>query len=471
MNHNTFEWITLDNAAKVFPGQNIRNWANVFRVSVKLNESIEPEILKEAIENTFKRIPTLRVRIKKGFFWHYFEYNSMELPLRHDIKNFCYRVDFKENNGYLLRVYYHGCHISVDIYHSLCDGHGGAVFLSTLAGEYLRLKGTETGYNQFVLDTTEAPRLSEQEDAYIRYKGTDTKTNLVDTFVYHKKGTRMPAFQCNYTSVSLSFNQLHSLSKSYGVTVTEFLAAVLMDVHYRKMLSQGKRLKEISVQIPVNLRKFFPSESLRNFVLCVLVKIDPRKRIYTFEEIVETVSSQLRTVNNKKAHHAYITRTVKVGAEAIKLLPLALKTFIIRTGFTFGAEYSTTALFSNLGPVSLPESMSEHIDSFSFYTGPGLVNGARCGAASLGDRFVFTFSNIYKEDDIESEFMKKLTELGLSVTVETNRETDFTGIEGVVAGTDGIYSEELFIPCAKDRTRLNNPDISFSEKMKRVFHL
>ncbi len=471
MEKTPFEWITLDNAGKVFPGQSIRNWANVFRLSVRLKENIEPELLRQALEKTFLRIPTLRVRIKKGFFWHYFEHNIMDLPVKHDIKNFCYRVDFRENNGYLIRVYYHGCQISVDFYHALCDGYGGAVFLSTLTGEYLRLKGRSISCNSFVLNTEDEPKKQEQEDAYVRYATGDTKTNLVDTFVYHCKGTKEGVHLCNYTTAAMSFSQLHALSKSYGVTVTEFLAAVLMDIHYRKQKAEGKRPKEVSVQIPVNLRKFFTSESLRNFVLCVLVKIDPRRKEYTFEEITEAVSSQLRQVNDKKAHHSYITRTVKIGTEAIKLLPLALKTAIIKTGFAFGAEYSTTALLSNLGPITLPADMNEYVEGFSFYTGPGLVNGARCGAVSFGDRFVFTFSDIYKENDIEKEFIKRLTEMGIDITVETNRTGDFSDIEGVTVGDRDAYSEETFIPTKKERIKLTKADITFSERLKRTFHL
>ncbi len=471
MKKHSFEWVTLDNAGKVFPGQSIRNWANVFRLSVRLKERVEPEFLQQALERTFKRIPTLRVRMKKGFFWHYFEHNAMELTVKHDIKNFCYRVNFRENNGYLIRVYYHGCQISVDFYHALCDGYGGAVFLSTLTGEYLRLKGECISCNSFVLNVEDEPKRQEQEDAYVRYATGDTKTNLVDTFVYHSKGIKEGTHLCNYTAAVMSFSQLHALSKSYGVTVTEFLAAVLTDIHYRKQKAEGKRPKEVSVQIPVNLRKFFPSETLRNFVLCVLVKIDPRKREYTFEEILETVSSQLRQVNSKKAHHSYITRTVKIGTEAIKLIPLAVKTLIIKTGFAFGAEYSTTALLSNLGPINLPENMNDFVEGFSFYTGPGLVNGARCGAVSFGDRFVLTFSDIYKENDIETEFLKKLTEMGIDVAVETNREEAFSFVEGVTAGDKEAYSDEIFIPSKKDRVKLKKADISFSEKLKRIFHL
>ena len=74
----------------------------------------------------------------------------------------------------------------------------------------------------------------------------------------------------------MSFKQVHEISKRYGVTVTELFAAMLMDIHYRKQKAERKKQREVSVQIPVNLRKFFPTGTLRNFVLCLRVKINPK---------------------------------------------------------------------------------------------------------------------------------------------------------------------------------------------------
>ncbi len=462
----------LDNAGKVFPGQNTNRWSNVFRLSVQLKEEIDPETLKIALDKTLERIPGFRVKIRSGLFGNYFEHNERDCPVNHDVKNHCYRINFKENNGYIFRVYYHKNRISIDIYHALCDGYGGAVFLLTLAGEYLRLKGHIISHNQFVLDVNDKPKAPELEDAYERYATSKDNTKLLETPAYHKRGTKLPLHLCNYTSVIMSFKELHTLSKSYGVTVTELLAAILLDIHYRKQLSEGKSRKDVSVQIPVNLRKAFPSESLRNFVICLTVKMSPRKGEYSFEDILRSVSSQLKLVNNQKDLHAYITQTVNLQTKALRFIPLAVKNTAVKISFSFGAEYSTTTLLSNLGPISVPEDMEEHIERCFFYTGPGLVNGARCGAISFGDSLALTFSNCYEEKDIESEFLRRLYSLGISATVETNRNTDFSDIEGVTPGDSDAYSSEVFIPSKQDRqAQLKNPDIAFTERMKRAFHL
>ena len=73
MRKNSFDWFRLDNAAKIFPGQNSNTWSNIFRVSVRLKEDVDKEILQTALEATLKRIPSFNVRIRNGLFWHYFE--------------------------------------------------------------------------------------------------------------------------------------------------------------------------------------------------------------------------------------------------------------------------------------------------------------------------------------------------------------------------------------------------------------
>lgn len=251
---------------------------------------------------------------------------------------------------------------------------------------------------------------------------------------------------CNYTSATLSFTQLHAMSKAYGVTVTEFLAAVLLEIHYKKQLSEGKSKKDVSVQIPVNLRKAFPSESVRNFVICLSVKMPYRKEGFTFDEIVRSVSAQLRKANNYDFLHAYITQTVKLQTKLLKYVPLIVKNTAVKVSFHFGAEFSTSTLLSNLGPISLPDDMKEHVERYFFHNSPGLVNGARCSIVSVGDNLTFTFSNIYEESDIEREFLTRLASMGISVKAETNRNEDFADIDGVTAGDRFAYSDKVFIP-------------------------
>ena len=423
MKNPTFDWLKLDNAAKIFPGQNSRTWSNVFRIGAQLKQEIDPEVLSVALKHTLRRIPSFNVRIRRGLFWYYFEQNPNEPSVLPDIKNPCYRIKFKENNGFLFRVFYRGDRINIEVYHALCDGYGAAVFLSTLVGEYLRLKGEEIDYNKFVLNVKDEPRECEYEDSYGKYADSKVPYDRKDKWVYHAKGTRMPIHTGNYTLGVMSFKELHTVAKGYGVTVTEFLAALIMDVLYQKQLQEEKKQREICVQIPVNLRKAFPSETLRNFVLCLRVKLNPNLGEYTFEEIVRSVSLQLKLANDPKLINSLMTQNMKLERNPVtKHLPLVLKDLGVAVGFLITAEQTTSTLLSNLGPIPLSESVEKHVEKLYLFTGAGIVNGARCGIVSMGDKLVFSFSNCYKESDIEREFYTRLVKMGIHVRIESNRD-------------------------------------------------
>lgn len=66
-------WYKLDNAGKVYPGQNTSSFSSVYRISITLKEKVDPKLLEKALELTLPRFPSFDVRMKNGFFWHYLE--------------------------------------------------------------------------------------------------------------------------------------------------------------------------------------------------------------------------------------------------------------------------------------------------------------------------------------------------------------------------------------------------------------
>lgn len=464
-----FETLALDNAGKFYPGQNSNRWSNVYRLSVELKEEIDPVLLKKALDKTLDRIPTFKVRIRNGFFRNYFEINNMDCPVYPDIRNCCYRVVLNENNGFPFRIYYHRNRVNADVYHSLADGFGVSTFMFTLIGEYLRLKGYSIPYNQFVLNVNDEPTAEEMEDAYERYATSDKTTKLGDGVAYHMGGTSMPLYTANYTTLTMSFKELHAISKNYGVTVTEFLAAVLVEIHCKKQLADGKSQEDIIAQIPLNLRKLFPSASLRNFVASLPIKIPYRPEGYTFEELLKSISTQLREANDYDSLHSFITQTVDIQSNKLKYVPLAIKNTAIKIGFNLAAERSTSVLLTNLGPSGMPDEMKEHVNRLFVYVGAGLVNGTRCGIASIDDTLTFTFSNCFKEDIVERELMEKLISLGVNMIVETNRDNDFSDIEGIKIGDPNAYADVIYNPENDKKIKFKNPELSLSERIKRKF--
>ena len=73
MPERQLRWMKLDNAAKIYPAARRRNWSNIFRLSITLDEDIDPVVLQAALDVTIKRFPSLAVRVRTGLVWYYLE--------------------------------------------------------------------------------------------------------------------------------------------------------------------------------------------------------------------------------------------------------------------------------------------------------------------------------------------------------------------------------------------------------------
>lgn len=418
------EWFRLDNAGILFPGQNTRNWSNLFRVSIELKEEIDPVILKQALENIMPRFPGFNVRLRKGLFWYYLEKNPVKSPsVAPDVKNPCYRMNFKESERFLFRVYYHGNHIAVDLFHAVSDGYGNSRFVCTLAAEYLRLKGNSIPHGGFVKNISEPAPKEELLDDFHKYATSKAKANITDKHVYHPDGVKMPKHMVNMTCGIMSFKEVHALAKAKGVTVTEFFAAIMLDIHLRKQLRENRKQKEVSVQIPINLRNIYPSATMRNFSICLMVKVDPTYGEYTFDELLTQVAYQLRLARDEKKINATISKHVRIEKNpALKLMPLVVKNVALAVATMVGAEQTTTVYLSNLGEITLPEEMVPFVEKALFVPCAGMRTAARCGVVSFNDKLVFTMANSFKENDIEREFFTTLVKMGVHVKIQSNRE-------------------------------------------------
>lgn len=416
-------WFKVDNAGKIFPGQRTETWSNVFRVSVVLKEKIVPEILEQALEDVLPRFPCFDVKIKKGFFWYYLQENEYAAPpVMLDVNNPCHRIKWNENNRFLFKVYYYDKRISVDFFHVLTDGYGGSLFLCTLAARYLTLCGYTISVGGNVLDINEPATEDEINDAFVKFANSKAKLKKFNKFVYHAKGTKLPNHRVNITTGFMPVDVIKKKAAEYNATITEFLGALLLYIHYQKQNRECYKKKDVSVQIPVNLRRTFPTNTFRNFSLCYSVRIDPNMGEYTFEEVVKQVSLYLRYINNEKQLNAMISNNLKLESNPInRVLPLFIKDAAIGLSFLLTGEQTTSVLLTNLGVVKLPKDMEPFVDKFIFMAGPGKLNGARCGASSLGNCLALTFANIYAESDIEREFFTSLVKMGIHVKVESNR--------------------------------------------------
>ena len=136
---NSNNWRRLDNSAKIFPIASSKKYSNVFRLSAVLKETIRKSLLKQAVDIVLENLSSFKVKLKKGFFWYYFEDNNKEVIVEKEKDYPCKYINPNENNDYLFKVTYWENKINLDIFHSLTDGNSGIIFLKEIVYTYIEL--------------------------------------------------------------------------------------------------------------------------------------------------------------------------------------------------------------------------------------------------------------------------------------------------------------------------------------------
>ncbi len=416
-------WYKLDNAARIYPAIRSRRWSSVFRLSVTLTEPVQPVLLQQALGITLRRMPVFAVKMKRGLFWHYFEHGRDKPLVEQDVADPCVAMA-SGSQDYLFRVRYYDRRIAVEFFHSLTDGSGGLVFLKTLTAEYLKLCGYAIPATHGILDTSADPKAEEAEDSFFRYANLNMLASRKEARAYHVPGTRLPPHRVNVVTGRIPVDRVLAEAKKRGATLTEYLAGAYLYVLFTIQKAEGKRLrKPVKLSIPVNLRRFFGSETLRNFSSYVNASIDGRYGDYTFDEVVKHVHHFLRLEVTDKLLNARLASNVKAQMNPfLRATPLFVKNWALFMVFQFVGEAIFTSTMTNLGAIDVPEEMKPHIQHFDFMLGPPRTNRIGCAVASYGGTLSINFTRTIHEAFVEREFFTFLVRQGIPVKISSNQE-------------------------------------------------
>lgn len=418
-------WMRLDNAAKIYPAARRRSWNCLFRLSASLTEDIDSVVMQNALDITVKRFPSIAVRIRRGAFWYYLEEIEKAPSIKSEAAYPMARMSFRDVRKCAFRVVCHKNRLAVEFYHALTDGSGGLVFLKTLLAEYLTQKYSvcipaEKG----VLNRNEKPQKCELEDSFLKNDGPFSSSRREAT-AYRLKGTLENDGYLNLVTGILDVEAVRLLAKQYNATVTEFLTAAMIfsiiNIQNRTTPNK-KRQKPVKILVPVNLRKIFGSQTLRNFALYITPGINPKLGEYTFEEILKSVHHQMGYEINAKNLASKIA--ANVGAErslALKLMPLFIKNIAMKAVFNLFGERKSSITISNLGAVEIPDEMEPFVTRFDFILGEQALCTNACSVLSYNGKLNISFLRTIKESEVEKEFFSFLRRLGLNIKVESNR--------------------------------------------------
>src|SRR5699024_8065382 len=239
--------------------------------------------------------------------------------------------------------------IKVEFFHALTDGNGGMKFLKSLIDEYLNQKyKLSISSTEGVLNREEKPLQEEIIDEYFEIQSQE-RSRTKNKPVYQVSGEI--DHKLNITTGIIHLDEIKKLSKDLNVSLTVLITSLVMhsliDIQ-KKKVKAGKQ-RPIKIFLPVDLRNFFPSKTLRNFVHYATPEIDPRKDNYTLKEIVNSVKRQLVEQLTEDNLRARVTYNVQLEKKLIvRMLPLFLKQFLMKIIFYLN-EKSTSMTISNLG--------------------------------------------------------------------------------------------------------------------------
>ena len=414
-------WFPVDNAANLYSAAKRRNWARTLRLAFILNEPVNPELLQRALDDTLVRIPTFSAIVKSGMFWNYFERTNARATVQKETATPGRPINTGSTMQPNFRILYYKNRVALEVFHGMTDGGGSIRFLTSLIARYYELQGEALSDAPHLLRFGDEPTDEEMKDPYLR--------NSVEG-ISAKNYKEVEAFRIREPLTLNAMRVTHGICRvedvkraagAYALTLTEYLTAVLIQTYLQT--TPVVIDKPVSVSIPLDLRRRFGTQSMRNFCYMSDIAFDPQgRRDVPFGEICEAIAGTVQS----KATLEYLTQEISQNVRAqssplLRPVPYPLKRVFLLNTYRKNQNSFTTFL-SNIGEVLAPPEVLRHINHAEFTLGETPYNPFGVGIVSVNGLLTITFNDC--RDDMEKQrfFFRFLTSQGVPVRVESNRK-------------------------------------------------
>lgn len=461
------EWRKLDNSAKIFPISAGKKYSTVFRYSAVLKDNIDTKLLVQAVDNSLNKFKYFRVKLRKGAFWHFLEYNSNSAIIQEESDYPCEYVNPKECNEYLFRVSYYKNKINIDYYHVLTDGNSALELLKEILYQYIELK--EPQFNEKEIRDKDFLKYDlKATDDFIKNYDIHTKSNANAELAYEIKGDRIPIDKIATIHQYIDSEELKKKAKEYNATITQYLSAVLIYAIYKANMDKDNlESRPIKLCIPVNLRRYFESKTISNFfsyfTVVAHIKDD---NLDSFDKILKLVKEEFETKLTKEEIIKTMSANVRIGTNPIiRHVPLPFKVLLVRIGYSIIRKY-TTITFSNVGRFGIIKDYQKYIDHVLMMIAPEPIEKIKATAISYNNVTAVSFTTNIFNTEIEYEFKKTLEEHGLMVDIESNNVLDIKR-ENKMGLIETPYPEKIHDE--KHYVRAEERESLFTKKHESIF--
>ena len=408
----------LDNSSKIYPVSMHEDWMSIYRLSYYLKEPVIKEVLQLALTFTMIRFPLFRTSIHKGFFWNYLDSISKHFKVHKEDNIPCSKINIDKFNTQAFRVSYFDKRISCEFFHVLADAFGGMVFLTTLVNEYLRLLGKKISYNEYAKDIREEINSEELEDAFLRNYKKAKGGNLVEEKALEIDGRLSIVKPCQVIQFDLDLEKVHNLSKHYDVTINELLLTYLFQVISYSTSKEGK----IQIQVPINVRKYYPTKTFRNYSLYTTICIN-KSDIKDFDSTLKLVRKQSREKITKDEVDKVAYNAIHL-IKSIRFIPLFIKSPIANFIYSHFGDKSSTAVLSNLGKIDITDSMKKEVTKADFVLGTNRSNKILFSVVTINNIIELSLSKFTTNKSLENNLYNLLKENDLIIKVHGSEVYD-----------------------------------------------
>lgn len=408
----------LDDQAKVFALASNKKYSSIFRLSVKLKENVNAELLQQAVGLALEKFKAFKVRMKKGMFWDYFVENEM-MPIVIPEENTLFKkVNTRANNKYLFRVTYLENKINIEFFHALTDGNGGSQFFKEILYRYLelmypnKLEFTTLDESEIVYDT---------ENAYVKNYQKNVRKKYRTKIAHMIKGKELEHGKVGISHFNINLPQVKQCTKLEHCSLSMYLTAMIAYSIYEGEYKIHKGRRPINLCLPISLQKYFGSETISNFFSYMILTLKPKKyKDYSFEDFLEMVKKEFE----KKFKLERIIETMSNDAgmtnnPIVKAVPLVIKKFAVRLG-SLKVKRHFTMTISNIGKFDVNSKYTEFVDNAFVMLAPDWAEKMKCGICSYGDNLVVSFGTFLKDSMIEERFKELLEKNNIKFKFENN---------------------------------------------------
>nr|WP_196779105.1 alcohol acetyltransferase [Bifidobacterium choloepi] len=405
----------------------------VFRFSAGVADPVDPVLLQQALDAAIEQFPSFNVNLRNGLFWHYLVQSEAKLLVAPETLPICSRLHHGPAST-LFRVTYHRERINLEVSHMVSDGRGAINLFKAIVQRYVSLRYHVTGVPSDYAGSDSDKAENSFDKFYEKDKAAATPTTKI---------FRIPGFQDRsaptFLELHVSASAVLELAHACGVSLTSYLIALIIVAIRQCMPLRAVGRKAIRVDIPVDLRGFYGSDTVRNFYGMTYVAYVPQDGDGTGDagivaarrpssqddddssagcapvaDIAREVQEQLTTATSRERIAGYMNTMVRLEKNAVlRVAPSAAKDVVLDLAQKM-TERQTTTTVSNVGRIVFDPRIAEHVRTVSMLTTPAGLNFTVC---SFEDDLSIGVSSIYRELDVTKNLVRLLAAQGVTGVV------------------------------------------------------